>query len=171
MDSSNFFFFFFFLDGLVSYIRDDWLVFIINIVCRHFWTWCKWCRSWSDWCILRHLIWVYTVCECPFYGTLDLNGLNKKAVLLRQFQWVLITCFTKQFWVHTTPWKKKENINSLKPVSKKQRPPNEVQNVVLLEGNFLIHFSLETPKRLSSKQCRPRSDATGCAHDVISDQI
>ena len=25
---------------------------------------------------LRRLIWVYTVCHCPFYGTLGLNGLR-----------------------------------------------------------------------------------------------
>ena len=30
--------------------------------------------------ILRHLIWVYTVCQCPFYGTLGLNGINKYGV-------------------------------------------------------------------------------------------
>ena len=23
---------------------------------------------------MRHLIWVYTICQCPFYGTLSLNG-------------------------------------------------------------------------------------------------
>ena len=25
-------------------------------------------------CILQHLIWVYTVWQCPFYGTLGVNG-------------------------------------------------------------------------------------------------
>ena len=25
--------------------------------------------------VLRHLVWVYTFCQCPFYGTLGLNGL------------------------------------------------------------------------------------------------
>ena len=26
--------------------------------------------------VLRRLIWVYTVCQCPFYGTLGTNGLT-----------------------------------------------------------------------------------------------
>ena len=29
--------------------------------------------------ILRHLIWVYTVCLYPFYGTLCLNWFNRQA--------------------------------------------------------------------------------------------
>ena len=28
--------------------------------------------------VLRRLIWVYIVCQCPFYGMLGLNGLNSK---------------------------------------------------------------------------------------------
>ena len=32
----------------------------------------KWCRHH----ILRHLIWVYTVCKCPFYGMLGIHGLK-----------------------------------------------------------------------------------------------
>ena len=39
--------------------------------CRNFWT-CKQCRAWSY--VLWHQIWVFTVCQCPFYGTLGLNG-------------------------------------------------------------------------------------------------
>ena len=31
--------------------------------------------------------------------------------------------------------------------------------------NILIHFSLETPKRVTGKQWKPRSDATEC--DVL----
>ena len=37
--------------------------------------------------ILQHLIWVYTVCQCPFYGTLSINGLNLsilKAISIQQ---------------------------------------------------------------------------------------
>ena len=31
--------------------------------------------------VLRPLIWVYTVCKCPFYGTLDINELNGICIL------------------------------------------------------------------------------------------
>ena len=30
--------------------------------------------------VLRRLIWVYTVCQCPFYGTLGINELIKHSV-------------------------------------------------------------------------------------------
>ena len=37
---------------------------------------CKQCRPRPDATECSILIWVYTVCQCPFYGTLGLNGLK-----------------------------------------------------------------------------------------------
>ena len=47
------------LDQSISSLRDVWSV-LISIM---------------FYCILWRLIWVYTVCQCPIYGTLGTNGL------------------------------------------------------------------------------------------------
>ena len=33
--------------------------------------------------ILQYLIWVYTLCQCPFFGTLGINGLNVMEVKMK----------------------------------------------------------------------------------------
>ena len=35
--------------------------------------------------VQRRLIWVYTVCQCPFYGTLGINGLNEGTLVRGRF--------------------------------------------------------------------------------------
>ena len=54
------------LERYSSYIRGVWLVLLLSCFVEI-----------SEQCILQHLIWVYTVCLCPFYGALGLNGLRR----------------------------------------------------------------------------------------------
>ena len=48
--------------------------------------------------VLLCLIWVFTVCQCPFYGTLSINGLNAKLCIhsqdttVTQNTWFLLCC-------------------------------------------------------------------------------
>ena len=50
--------------------------------------------------ILWHLIWVCTVCQLPFWGSVDYNGLNRKSFSRKHILWILIRsastrCFSK----------------------------------------------------------------------------
>ena len=40
------------------------------------------CAVLPEYDFLWRLVWVCTVCQCPFYGTLDINGLRKTAYSL-----------------------------------------------------------------------------------------
>ena len=67
------------LDKSISYIRSVSLVFISIMFCRNF------CLMQTVQTLIRQhilwcLIWVYTVCQCPFYGMLGLNGFCWKKV-------------------------------------------------------------------------------------------
>ena len=39
----------------------------------------------------------------------------------------------------------------------------DIFQTFILHKSSITHFSLETPKRITGKQCRPISDATGCS--------
>ena len=54
---------------------------------------------------LRHLIWVYTVCQCPFYRALGLNGLYK---IFFQFLYKNICC---EYLQHVFSCRNKKYIN------------------------------------------------------------
>ena len=55
----------------ISCNRGVWLVFIITTFYRNL----CWMQTVKNLIILRRLIWVNTVCQCPFYGTIGTNGL------------------------------------------------------------------------------------------------
>ena len=62
------------LDRFISYIKGDWLKFIIVMFCRH--NLMQTVLTLIRRRVLRRLIWVYTVCQCPVYGTLGLYALT-----------------------------------------------------------------------------------------------
>ena len=61
------------LDRFISNIRGVWLAFIIVMFCRNIWT-MQTVKTLIRRRVLWRRIWVYTVCQCAFYGTLDLYG-------------------------------------------------------------------------------------------------
>ena len=63
----NGFFYINFLDKSISIRWGIWLVFIETPVFN--------ANSVDPDQMLQHLIWVYTVCKCPIYGKLGINGL------------------------------------------------------------------------------------------------
>ena len=64
------------LDRSISCIRSVWLVFYHYPVLEKLLNLMQAMYTLIRRCILRHLIWVYTVCQCFIYGMLGLNGLN-----------------------------------------------------------------------------------------------
>ena len=72
-----------FLDRSISYIRDFWSVFIITMFLKELLNLMQEVYTLIRRRVLRHLIWVYTVCQCPIYGTLGLNGLIIKSLFTK----------------------------------------------------------------------------------------
>ena len=69
------------LDQPISNRRGDWLDF--TMLYRNSCIWCK-RQTLIRCCVLWRLIWVYTVCKCPIYVTLGINGL---------------ICYFQRFWL------------------------------------------------------------------------
>ena len=47
--------------------------------------------------VLRRLIWVYTVCQCPFYGTLGINGLTFTTLWANSVDDIFFFFFSRKF--------------------------------------------------------------------------
>ena len=69
------------LSPSISNRKGVWIVFfIITISYRIFCIQYKQCRRRSDAAKPRRLMWAYTVCHCPFYGTLGIYGLKLRGL-------------------------------------------------------------------------------------------
>ena len=77
---SSWFFYFNSWDRSISSWRKVWLVFNFTIVYRNSCTRCRQCRPWSDAAF-------YTVFQCPFIGTLCINGVKYQRHKERQKEW------------------------------------------------------------------------------------
>ena len=55
-------------------IRTVWLAFIVMMFYRNSCLKCKQCWTLISRRDIRHLTWIYTVCRCPYYGTLGTNS-------------------------------------------------------------------------------------------------
>ena len=62
--------------------------------------------------VLRRLIRVYTVCQCPIYGTLGLNGLKLKPIIITPEITVLLTSFRKSFVFWLTFYTEEVNLQT-----------------------------------------------------------
>ena len=95
------------LDRSISKIRDVWLQ-ISELNAN------------SEDPVLQCLIWVYTVCQCPFYGTLGLNGLRKQ---------------TLQSHIHTQTHRQTDNTHSYMHIH---------LLIIILSQSLQIKFSLRS---------------------------